>query len=68
MRALLIIVVLCVIGWFWMKRDKTAAPPARPPASERPVSAADPKAAMERARAAGDAVKKGREEADSVAK
>lgn len=64
MRALLILVVLCVIGWFWMKRTPSPPPAARAPAIERPVNTLDPKAAIDRAKAAADKAGKARQDGD----
>lgn len=62
MRALLILAIICVIGWLWMRRP--AAPPAaaRPPATQRPISSLDPKSAMDRAAAVTEQVKKKQDE------
>ncbi len=61
MRAILVIVVLCVIGYFWMNRTPTPPVQARPPAIERPVSSLDPKTALDRAKVVTDKVQKDRD-------
>ncbi len=62
MRAFLVILVLAVCGYLWMRRTAAPPPAPRPPTSERAVSALDPKVPIDRAKAVVDKVQAQRKE------
>lgn len=62
MKALLVILVIAICGYLWLRRAPTPAPAPRPPTSERAVSALDPKVPLDRAKAVVEKVQAQRKE------
>lgn len=62
MRSFLVILVLAVCGYLWMRRTPAPPPAPRPPTSERAVTALDPKVPIDRAKAVVDKIQAQRQE------